>query len=218
MAVCNVDKRMVGEVGGIGTEAVERATGHGWEFWLDHLDEHAATELSHPEIVSILAAAGIESAWWQQQIAVGYEQARGLREVGETANAGYQVGCQRTIRTSKAELWAFLTSSAGIATWLGDGVEVALTPGEQFETAEAIQGEIRTRADGERLRLTWQPPGWARPSTLQLTLSCPRNTSTKTVLRFHHEHLADAETREAMRTRWHAVLDAIEEHLATAAN
>jgi hypothetical protein len=32
----------------------------------------------------------VPSGWWRQSIAVGYEQARGKRQVGETANAGYQ--------------------------------------------------------------------------------------------------------------------------------
>lgn len=205
---------MVETVAGIGTEAVERATGHGWDFWFDTLDAQAATEFEHPEIVATLAAAGIENGWWQQQIAVGYEQARGLREVGETAAAGYQVGCQRTLRISKPQLWEFLTSPAGMPTWLGADIDAALAPGERFETDEAIRGEIRTRADGERLRLTWQPSGWDRPSTLQLTLSYPRNTAGKTTLRIHHEHLSDAATREAMRSRWTAVLDAIEDQIA----
>jgi hypothetical protein len=32
-----------------------------------------------------------------EKVAVGYEQERGFRELGETADTGYQVGVQRTL-------------------------------------------------------------------------------------------------------------------------
>ena len=207
---------MVETVAGVGSTAVSKATGYDWDHWFDHLDTEGATDFEHREIVSLLEAAGVESGWWQQQIAVGYEQERGLREVGETADAGFQVGCQRTLPVAKADLWAWLLSPAGVETWLGEGVEFEGRPGETYSTTDSIRGEVRTRSDEQRLRLTWQPPGWKKPSTLQFTVSCPRNTADRTTLRIHHEHLADPATREAMRTRWQAVLAAIESQVESA--
>ena len=212
-----VSRRMVEKAAGIGSGAVERATGYPWDHWFAHLDERQATDLDHREIVSLLATAGVEQPWWQQQIAVGYEQERSMRAVGETAEAGFQVGCQRTIPLPQRALWNLLLSADGIATWLGPGLDIECVPGEMYETADMIQGEIRTRTEETRLRLTWQPPGWIRSSTLQLTLSCPRNSADTTTLRIHHEHLADAPTREAMRVRWQAVLDDLE-RMATTTN
>lgn len=197
-------------IGGIRGEAVESATGHDWQQWLEYLDARDGTACTHKERVAMLAAAGVESGWWQQQLAVGYEQARGLREVGETATSGFQVGCQRTLPVSKALLWEFMTSPEGQAIWLGDGSRFSLEPGKEYTTAAGTTGEIRTRVDGERLRVTYHPSDWDAPSTLQFTLQSPQDVAEKTTLRFHHEKLADGDTRDAMRDHWHGVLDDIE--------
>lgn len=77
-----------------------------------------------------------------------------------------------------------------------------------------MTGEVRTVATGDRLRLTWHPEERDGPTTLQLRLTAPRNDETKTTLRFHHERLADAAEREAMRGHWRCVLDELESIIA----
>lgn len=198
------------KIAGISDEAVIDATGQPWDHWLALLDDHNGTELDHKERVAVVAEAGVESGWWQQQLAVGYEHDRGLREVGETANAGYQVGIQRTVSVPQDEHWDLLLSEAGLATWLGEIESCTIGPGASYETADGITGEIRAVSEGERLRMTWQPPNRETSTTLQLRLSCPRNGETRTTLRFHHEKLADADEREAMRERWREALDRLE--------
>lgn len=201
---------MAGKIAGISDEAVVDATGRSWDDWLELLDDHDGTALDHQERVAVLAEAGVESGWWQQQLAVGYEQKRGLREVGETADAGYQVGVQRTMTLGQEALWDLLLSEAGRGVWLGESVTFTAEPGATYETTDDITGEVRTVSEGERLRLTWQPPDREGPTTLQLTLTCPRSNETRTTLRFHHEKLADGDEREAMRERWRNVLDRLE--------
>lgn len=198
------------KIAGISDDAVKNATGEPWDHWITLLDEAAGAEMDHKARVAHLKDAGVESPWWQQQLAVGYEQERDLREVGETADTGYQLGAQRTIQIPQADLWALLTEGAGREIWLGETDSFDAEPGTQFETADGTSGEIRTVSAGERLRLSWQPEGRDEPTTLQLTLSCPRNDESKTTLRVHHEKLADAAERDAMREHWQSVLDRIE--------
>lgn len=195
---------------GISNDAVEDATGHGWDHWLSALDARDGEECTHKELVAALDDLGVESAWWRQTIANGYEVERGMREVGETADAGYQVGVQRTIRVERGALWDRLLSADGRSRWLGETAEFDAAPGADYETADGTVGEVRTVSEGERLRMTWQPAGRGEPTTLQLTLSCPRNDDSKTTLRVHHEKLAGADEREAMREHWRGVLDRIE--------
>lgn len=194
----------------VSDEAVESATGHGWDHWFDLLDDRDAETLDHPGIVAELEAAGVESGWWRQTVANAYEVERGRREVGETLDAGYQVGVQRTVRVGQDRLWELLLAGEGLATWLGDVEGFAAEPGLVYETADGTTGEVRTVKRGARLRMTWQPAGRDAPTTLQLTLSCPRNDESKTTLRVHHEKLAGTEEREAMREHWRAVLDEVE--------
>jgi hypothetical protein len=90
-------------LGRISARAVREATGRGWEEWLESLDAAGALDWEHKEIVAYLEREHPEvtSGWWRQSIAVGYEQARRKLQVGETADAGYQVGVQRKRRRQR---------------------------------------------------------------------------------------------------------------------
>lgn len=194
----------------VSDEAVADATGRDWDAWLAALDAQGAAELDHKAVVALVRNAGVERGWWQQTVAVGYERARGLREVGETADAGFQVGVQRTLPVAQDRLWELLVAPEGLACWLETPEAFQLEPGVQYETTDGTTGDVRTVTAGERLRLTWQPATRDAPTTLQLTLACPRNDETRTTLRFHHEQLADGAEREAMRDHWRTVLDELE--------
>ena len=105
----------------ISADALREATGRDWDEWLEALDAAGAEDLSHKEIVSHLDREhGDETnSWWRQSIAVGYEQARGKRELGQTRDVGFQVGVQRSVAASRAEAWKLLTSRPEL--WLGEG-------------------------------------------------------------------------------------------------
>lgn len=201
---------MPSKVAGIGSDAVEDATGHDWDHWLAELDGRDGEESTHRELVAALADLGVESGWWRQAIANGYEVERGLRETGETLDAGFQIGVQRTVQVEQPALWEWMLSPEGRSVWLGEVEAFEAEPGSPFETVDGTTGEVRTVKSGERLRMTWQPAGREEPTTLQLTLSCPRNDASKTTLRVHQEKLADGAEREAMREHWRGVLDGIE--------
>ena len=150
------------------------------------------------------------SGWWRQSIAVGYEQARRERQVGETADAGYQVGVQRSVAANATRAWEIVTSRPEL--WLGEGAHLAFEEGERYHVrggdgGPGVRGEVRVVKPEKRLRLTWQPEGWASPATLQLTLS--RSPRGKTAINAHLERLPDADAREAMRDRWRQALERI---------
>jgi uncharacterized protein YndB with AHSA1/START domain len=196
----------------VSSESVREATGHGWEEWLDTLDTAGAADWDHKEIVAYLKGehADATSSWWRQSIAVGYEQARGKRVVGETADTGFQVGVQRSIPATVKEAWELITSRPEL--WLGEGASVTFAKGEQYEVparkdAPGVAGEIRVVKPGDRLRMTWQPEGWPAPATLQLTLS--ESGSGKTAINAHLEKLPHPDAREAMRQRWREALERI---------
>jgi uncharacterized protein YndB with AHSA1/START domain len=190
----------------ISSESVREATGHGWEEWLETLDAAGALEWDHKEIVAYLKREHGETttAWWRQSLTVGYEQARGKRVVGETADTGFQVGVQRSVAADAQEAWELLTARPDL--WLGEGASVALVEGERYELPGA-SGEVRVVKPGDRLRMTWQPEGWEAPATLQLTLS--ESASGKTAITAHLEKLPDAAARDEMRARWRETLDRI---------
>jgi uncharacterized protein YndB with AHSA1/START domain len=196
----------------ISSDSVHEATGRGWDEWLEALDAAGAADLDHKEIVAYLERehGDVTTGWWRQSLTIGYEQARGKRIVGETADTGFQVGVQRSVGATPTEVWELITSQPEL--WLGEGASVAFDEGERYEVppengAPGATGEIRVVKPGERLRLTWQPEDWREPATLQLTLST--SESGKTAIQAHLEKLPDADAREAMRTRWREALERI---------
>lgn len=186
--------------------AVKEATGRDWKAWMRALDAAGASELNHKQLVAHLARE-VESPWWRQSIAVAYEQARGKRVVGETATTGFQVGVVRTLPVSAQEMWGRIATHP--ERWLGAGAALTLEPGAAYEVPKrrgvpGVRGEVRVVKPGQRIRMTWQPDGWKKPATLQLTLvPKPRGVS----FHVHMEKLPDAKAREAMREHWSKVLE-----------
>lgn len=187
---------------GVGNEAVRGATGRDWEQWHAWLDGQEARELDHKGRVALLADLGL-SGWWCQTVAVAYERARGLRQVGQ-AQGGFQVGVHRRFPGSSPEAWRALTSAAGRRIWLRE--TPPLKEGEAFTLADGTRCEVRVLVPQERVRMRFHPPGWERPSTLQVAvLERPSGAA----LLFHQENMPDDRAREAMRERWKAALTAL---------
>ena len=128
------------------------------------------------------------------------------REVGQTRDAGFQIGVSRTLPLPPDMVWQFLTGPAGRALWLGDGVRLDVARGAPYTTADGTTGEVRGYQEGARLRLTHRPAGADAETTVQVTVSA---SGTGTVLRFHQERLADPAAREDRRRHWQAVMDAV---------
>ncbi|MEV4054478.1 SRPBCC domain-containing protein [Amycolatopsis sp. NPDC049688] len=131
--------------------------------------------------------------------------------VGKTADVGWNIGVSRTLPYPAGTVWDFLVSREGVAIWLGPGVELPREPGAEYETANGTVGEIRSFAEGDRVRLTWRPSDWDHDSTVQVRLS---GAGAKTTLRFHQEWLADAEEREEQRAYWQDVTERVVAALA----
>ena len=199
---------MTREKHAISDAAVREKTGKSRDAWFRLLDDAGAADLPHPDIVKRLRGElGLRNHWWAQTICVEYERARGRRVVGQTADAGFQVGVQRRFDLTPKQAWDLITKPAGRKAWLGEVPRMRFEPGRPYETREGTTGEIRTMKEGEHLRLTWRPKGFAAPTTLQVRV-VPQGE--RTAITFHHEKLPDAEARERMRGHWTAVLDRLE--------
>jgi uncharacterized protein YndB with AHSA1/START domain len=117
---------------------------------------------------------------------------------------GFQIGVRRTLPLSKEQAWAFLTSSTGLHSWLGELASLPMEPGHRYLTQDGTSGEVRVVKPLEQLRLTWQRQDWPTPSTLQIRL-LPAGPD-KTTISFHQEKLEDMHVREEMKLRWEEVL------------
>jgi uncharacterized protein YndB with AHSA1/START domain len=122
--------------------------------------------------------------------------------VGKTADVGYQIGVRRTLPCGEEALWSLVLSPEGQAIWLGGAIELA--DGARYALDNGTTGQVRVYKPWSHIRLTWQPQGWARPSTVQVRVTA---ASSGTTLSFHQEHLADSAARSAMKAHWERVIE-----------
>ena len=135
----------------------------------------------------------------------------GGREVGRTRDAGWQVGARRTLPVSVADAWRLITSPDGVRAWLGDGARVTFERGHEYALADGSAGAVRVVEPESHVRLTWQPQGWPRPSTIQVRVI---PAGERTTISFHQEQMPDAAARQERRAHFAAALDVLERMLA----
>jgi uncharacterized protein YndB with AHSA1/START domain len=128
-------------------------------------------------------------------------------EVGHTRDAGWEIGVSKTVDRPVDEVWDFITSPEGVAIWLGEGVTLSSERGAGYETKAGVHGETRSLRELDRVRLTWQPPGWSHDTTLQLTVRSAGEG--RAILVIHQERLADGAEREQQRRHWQGVMNAL---------
>ncbi len=192
-----MDKPMVPD------ETVKKATNKTWNEWVVLLDSKGAEKMTHSDIVKTLAEKDlIESSWWRQMVANGYERLKGKRVLGQTTTQGFEVGAQRTMPISGDKAWKLITSNVGRKEWLGTA-QVTLSKGETFKTLDGVEGEIRVVNKQKNIRVFWKPRLWKRHSILQVRVE---SRGDKSVVGFHHEHLPNAKARKVMLNHWQAVL------------
>lgn len=130
--------------------------------------------------------------------------------VGETKDAGWQIGVSRTLPYPPERVWRLLTEDPSV--WLGPGARLGTERGAAFATDDGGAGETRGYREMDRVRVTWRPAGGERETTVQFTVRASADGGT--AVRFHQERLAGPEERERRREYWRGVLDRVEAELA----
>lgn len=136
---------------------------------------------------------------------------QGPRPVGLTQGAGWQIGARRVFPVDLEQAWALLISPAGQRLWLGGSAGRELARGVSFELDGGVTGKVTTFKPLSHMRLAWGPPGWPRPSILQVRALAGRAGTT---VAFHQEHLPGEAEREERRGHFVGALDAIEAQLS----
>ena len=166
----------------IGDEAVRAKTGKTWREWFALLDKAGAKAMAHRDIAACLREKHAVGDWWSQMVAVGYEQARGLRAAHEKPG-GYEISVSKTIGASAAALHRAFADARTRKRWLPDP---AIT--------------IRTSTSPRRLRATW-----ADGATV-IDVNVLAKGAGKAQLTVQHGKLRDARAAAKMKKYWAAAL------------
>lgn len=177
--------------GGIGSDAVKKATGRGWEEWGKALDKVKADKLSHKEIAALVADKFGVAPWWSQMVTVGYEQARGLREKHQV-KGGWSASVSRTLPVDIKQAFRAVNDAAVRKHWLKDELKITkATPHKSVRIAWH---------DGTRVAVgLYDKTGKGGP---------------KTQLAFQHEKLKTAADVARVKKMWGQRLEALENLLA----
>jgi uncharacterized protein YndB with AHSA1/START domain len=168
-------------------EAVKRATGKDWAEWLKVLDKEGAKKMGHREIVEVVSRKYGVGPWWQQMVTVGYERARGLRDVHQTAT-GFVANASRTIAAPVEELSAAWSDGRRRAKWLG------------------VKAEVRKTASKKSLRFDW-------PDGTQVMVTFDAKGDAKSVVTIEHSKLAGVKDVAARKAFWSETLAKLKEML-----
>ncbi|HYX31298.1 MAG TPA: SRPBCC domain-containing protein [Pyrinomonadaceae bacterium] len=167
-------------------DAVESKTGKNWSRWFKHLDAAGARKMTHQEIVAHLRDKHDVRSWWQQMIAVTYEQARGLREVGEKPS-GYEISVSRTIDAPV---------SKAFKAWMDEKTRKKWLPAKLT---------IRNATPNKYIRITWADQTHVNVGFYPKGDKCQ--------VAAQHSKLKDAKAGAAMKKFWAEALDKLKDSL-----
>ena len=135
--------------GKISSEAVKAKTGRDWEEWLAVLDKDSADKLDHKDIAELLVKKHEVTPWWAQMLTVGYERARGLREVHQTKQ-GFVASVSKTINVPRETAWAMLMQPEKWFTLETSDVRGSQPKSLRFKVADGSRVELMLLDKGAR--------------------------------------------------------------------
>jgi uncharacterized protein YndB with AHSA1/START domain len=176
---------------GICETAVRKATGKGWGDWYDLLDAAGARDMSHRQIL-VVVARHEASVWWQQMIAVAYEQARGLREKHQKDD-GFAATVSKVVKAGVARVYAAWTEDEVRAGWL-----------------DASGWNIRKATPCRSLHITW------KDGRTHLEVHLHPRGEGRSIIQVEHARLTSLDDVHRLKAFWGVALERLRELLETA--
>jgi uncharacterized protein YndB with AHSA1/START domain len=169
----------------VSDDAVQKATGKTWPQWFKLLDKAGCAKMNHKEIVAVVAKH-FDGPWWGQMVAVGYEQARGLRELNQSCDGVFQASSSKTVSVPVARLFDAWHDAKQRGKWLGD------TDGELV---------IRKATKPKSLRVTWCD------GSTHVDVNLFPKGDAKSYVSLQHTKLKDGREVEKMKRYWAGALE-----------
>lgn len=170
-------------------EAVKAKTGKTLAEWFAILDKAGAKKMNHTEIAAHLYERLKVPGWWNQMVAVTYEQARGMREKHQRPT-GYEISVSKTVSVNAAVAYKAWKDEMTRSRWLPKTPIV-----------------IHRATAGKSMRITWID------GKKSVDVNFYPKGSTKSQIVVQHGKLSDAKTAARMKTYWAKTLDRLKEIL-----
>jgi uncharacterized protein YndB with AHSA1/START domain len=130
--------------------------------------------------------------------------------VGQTKDAGFQIGVRKTFPVSVNHAWDFLFSDTGLSVWLGEVDPGNLELTKTYKTKDGTEYKPSILKPYSHIRLTWRKKGWDNTSIVQMRVL---SSKEKTIISFHQEKLTDSHQRAEMKAHWDKIIARISSYL-----
>lgn len=167
-------------------QAVKAKTGKTWKEWFAILTRAGAKKMSHQEIVKLLASKHNVGPWWQQMVAVTFEQQSGLRETHEKPS-GYEISVSRTMNVPLRLVYQAFAKENERSSWLQE---------DGFT--------IRKATPNKSMRVTWID------GKTSVEFYFAQKAAAKTQVVAQHSKLPDAKAAAKMKSYWRGKLDRLQ--------
>jgi hypothetical protein len=175
------------------SQGVEGSTGRTREEWYALLDAWDGTQRTHSQLARWMVREHEVKGFWAQTIAVGYEQARGMRAPGAPAPATAVVTVDRTIDVPAEDVFHAFVDEWIRTDWLPE-----------------VSFRVRTATSPVSVRAQWRDQrGTAGAVTVELHALAPERTRATVT----HDGLADAAETAAMKVFWQEHLSILKDLL-----
>ncbi len=165
-------------------EAVQAATGRGWEDWCDFIEAWPGHSDGHTAIAAYLLSTGEVDAWWAQSVTGGYERIVGLRLPHQRPDGTFTGGKSRIVDVDRVQLRALL---------LDDDARRSLFPGHNTELCSRPTSKVI------RIRIG---PGVAH-------ISLTEASDERSRVSIDHRQLPSVEAVEEWKFFWAEWLDVV---------
>ena len=171
--------------------AVQAKTGKAWKEWFAVLDRAGAQKMNHTEIAAYLYEKQRCPGWWNQMVAVAYEQERGLREKYQKPS-GYEINASKVVAVPVSTLYRAWQDKKARDRWL---------PKADFTVRKAIRNKS--------MRITWLD------GKTNVNVDFYAKGGEKSQVAVQHGKLANAKQAERMKAYWAERLERLKAILET---
>lgn len=199
------------KVGSVSAESVKKHTKRDWDVWVETLNTLGCQSLSHQDLVKLLKTKFRLTAWWQQEVARGYQIAIGLRIASQTLKGTYTTTATKSIAVTASKIFSLMESVEGQEIWLKPLYPVQIKKGQTFEREGGVFGEFRTVVINKKMRFTWIDEDWDRKTVVQIHLHS--RPSKKCMIVIDHVDLPSLKAKMQMHGYWRAAIDRLAEAL-----
>jgi hypothetical protein len=170
---------------GMSDQSIAAKTGHTWREWVRLLDEDNAAAMPHKEIAVLVRNKHGVGDWWSQNVTVGYERIKGLRDRGQRRGGSYEANKSKTLNVPVNVLFDAWAEAGTRRRWL-----------------TGVKPVVRTATAPKSMRLQW-PDG-----TLVIAWFMPKGAAKSSVA-VQHTKLRDKAASDEAKQFWSSRFDAL---------